>query len=208
MFISFEGIDFSGKSTQIALLQECLESEGKKVKVIREPGGGEIEEKIRDILLDKKNLQLTPEAEILLFSASRAQLVRKTILPALAEGFVVISDRFHDSTSAYQGYGRRLPIHVVNTINGFAIDGAVPAITFFIDIPVEMAKSRKLSMQRQQLDRIELMDDDFFNRVRNGYIELAKNDNRIKIIDGCLSKDKLHDSIKIELSKYGLCNEA
>ncbi len=208
MFISFEGIDFSGKSTQIALLKECLESNGNKVLVIREPGGGEIEEKIRDILLDKKNLGLTSEAEILLFSASRAQLVRKTIVPHLQSGYIVISDRFHDSTSAYQGYGRNLPLQVVNVINQFAIDGAVPAITFFIDIPVEKARERKQSQQSRGLDRIEIMDDEFFNRVRDGYLKLSLEDPRIKIMNGCLSKDELHANIKSELNKFGLCNEA
>lgn len=112
MFITFEGIDFSGKSTQIQLLKEHLTAKGRDVLVIREPGGGEIEEKIRTILLDKKNLEMTSETEILLFSASRAQLVRKTILPSLERGTIVISDRFHDSTTAYQGYGRQLPLEM------------------------------------------------------------------------------------------------
>src|ERR1035437_7478026 len=117
MFITFEGIDFCGKSTQVQLLQKYLENKGERVVIIREPGGTDISEKIRDILLDKKNFKMVTEAEIFLFSASRAQLVREKIRPFLDKGYYVISDRFHDSTTAYQGYGRGLPIESVEHIN-------------------------------------------------------------------------------------------
>lgn len=204
MFITFEGIDFSGKSTQIQLLKEHLTAKGRDVLVIREPGGGEIEEKIRTILLDKKNLEMTSETEILLFSASRAQLVRKTILPSLERGKIVISDRFHDSTTAYQGYGRQLPLEMVKKISEFAIQEAVPDITFFIDIPVEEARKRKLAHGQESLDRIENMNDDFYSRVRNGYLEIAKSESRFRVVNGCEKKDEVHAMIVNELQKAGL----
>ncbi|MBV6513253.1 MAG: Thymidylate kinase [Ignavibacteriaceae bacterium] len=204
MFITFEGIDFSGKSTQIQLLKEHLTAKGRDVLVIREPGGGEIEEKIRTILLDKKNLEMTSETEILLFSASRAQLVRKTILPSLERGTIVISDRFHDSTTAYQGYGRQLPLEMVKKISEFAIQEAVPDITFFIDIPVEEARKRKLAHGQESLDRIENMNDDFYSRVRNGYLEIAKSESRFRVVNGCEKKDEVHAMIVNELQKAGL----
>lgn len=204
MFITFEGIDFSGKSTQIQLLKEHLTAKGRDVLVIREPGGGEIEEKIRTILLDKKNLEMTSETEILLFSASRAQLVRKTILPSLERGTIVISDRFHDSTTAYQGYGRQIPLEMVKKISEFAIQEAVPDITFFIDIPVAEARKRKLAHGQESLDRIENMNDDFYSRVRNGYLEIAKSESRFRVVNGCEKKDEVHAMIVNELQKAGL----
>lgn len=204
MFITFEGIDFSGKSTQIQLLKEHLIKKGREVIVIREPGGGEIEEKIRTILLDKKNLEMTAETEILLFSASRAQLVRKTIIPALERGSIVISDRFHDSTTAYQGYGRLLPLDTVRKISEFAIRGAIPAITFFIDIPVEEAKRRKIVHGQETLDRIEKMDDEFFNRVRQGYLAIASEEKRFRVLNGCEKKEIVQEMILKELKEAGL----
>ena len=135
MFITFEGIDFCGKSTQVKLLKEFLESKGKTVKIIREPGGTEISEKIREILLDKKHLNLTIETEIFLFSASRAQLVREVIQPYLEKKYYVLSDRFHDSTTAYQGFGREIPLPIVEQINNLVIGKTIPDLTFFIDIP-------------------------------------------------------------------------
>ncbi|MCC6549593.1 MAG: dTMP kinase [Ignavibacteriaceae bacterium] len=206
MFITFEGIDFSGKSTQIKLLKDYITEKGKDVLVIREPGGGEIEEKIRNILLDKKNLEMTPETEILLFSASRAQLVRKTIIPALEKGTIVISDRFHDSTTAYQGYGRLLPLDTVLKISEFAIKGAIPDITFFIDIPVAEARKRKIEQGHDTLDRIEKMEDDFFGRVREGYLDIARKEKRFRILNGCEKKDDVHEMILKELMRTGLTN--
>ena len=134
MFITFEGIDFCGKSTQIELLKSYLLKNKKKVQVLREPGGTEISEKIRTMLLDKENSKMLMEAEFLLFSASRAQLVREKIRPYLDEGIYVISDRFHDSSTAYQGYGRRISIEVILSIHKLAIGNTIPDITFFIDI--------------------------------------------------------------------------
>ncbi len=143
MFITFEGIDFCGKSTQIELLKSYLLKKNKKVRVIREPGGTEISEKIRTILLDKENSKMFMETEFLLFSASRTQLVREKIKPYLDEGIYVISDRFHDSSTAYQGYGRGISIEVILSIHKLAIGNTIPDITFFIDIPVEVAEQRR-----------------------------------------------------------------
>lgn len=200
MFISFEGIDFCGKSTQVELLKEFLLSKNKKVKVIREPGGTEISEKIRDILLDKKNNAMVMETELLLFSASRAQLVREVIRPYLSMNYYVISDRFHDSSTAYQGYGRGLSIDSILKIHNVAIGTTIPDLTFFVDIPTSVALQRKQKKLNNQLDRIELSDDEFYNKVRNGYIELAKKESRFKIINGTESIDEIHKKIIYEIN--------
>ncbi len=126
MFITFEGIDFCGKSTQIELLKSYLLKNNKNVEVIREPGGTEISEKIRTMLLDKENSKMLMETEFLLFSASRSQLVREKIRPYLDEGIYVISDRFHDSSTAYQGYGRGISIEVILSIHKLAIGNTIP----------------------------------------------------------------------------------
>lgn len=200
MFISFEGIDFCGKSTQVELLKEFLLSKNKKVKVIREPGGTEISEKIRDILLDKKNNAMVMETELLLFSASRAQLVREVIRPYLSMNYYVISDRFHDSSTAYQGYGRGLSIDSILKIHNVAIGTTIPDLTFFVDIPTSVALQRKQKKLNDELDRIELSDDEFYNKVRNGYIELAKKESRFKIINGTESIDEIHKKIIYEIN--------
>ena len=202
MFITFEGIDFCGKSTQVILLQKYLENKGGKVSIIREPGGTEISEKIRDILLDKKNHKMVMEAEIFLFSASRAQLVREKIRPFLDEGYYVISDRFHDSTTAYQGYGRGLPIESVEHINHVAIDKTIPDITFVIDIPGEELTRRKKLKHRSELDRIEVSHNLFYDRVREGYLTIAKKEKRFRVIDGTKTIDEIHSIVINELSLF------
>ena len=166
MFITFEGIDFCGKSTQIELLKSYLLKKNKKVRVIREPGGTEISEKIRTMLLDKENSKMIMETEFLLFSASRAQLVREKIRPYLDQGIYVISDRFHDSSTAYQGYGRGISIEVILSIHNLAIGNTIPDVTFFLDIPVEVAEQRRQEKLSEHLDRIEISDMDFFSSRR------------------------------------------
>ena len=183
MFITFEGIDFSGKSTQIELLKDYLVEHNKKVEILREPGGTEISEKIRNILLDNKNDEMFAETELLLFSSSRAQLVREKIRPYLEKGIYVISDRFHDSSTAYQGYGRGVPLEIVNHVHSLAIGETIPDITFFIDIPVGIANERRKKKSKGKLDRIELSDTEFYNRVRNGYLEIAREEERFKVIE-------------------------
>lgn len=202
MFISFEGIDFSGKSTQVQLLQNYLLNKSKKVLLIREPGGTEISEKIRDILLDKKYYNMAIESEILLFSASRAQLVREKIRPFLNEGYYVISDRFHDSTTAYQGFGRGISIESVMHINRVAIENTIPDITFFIDIPVPVSVDRKNLKHKNELDRIEISQDHFYEKVRDGYLFIASQEKRFRVIDGTLNIADIHNIIVNELIQF------
>lgn len=199
MFITFEGIDFSGKSTQVELLKEYLVKQNKNVLLIREPGGTEISEKIREILLDKKNNAMVMETELLLFSASRAQLVREVIRPHLEKGYYVISDRFHDSSTAYQGFGRGLSVDAVINIHNLAIGNTIPDITFFIDIPNEVAIKRKQKVEHSSLDRIEVSDNSFYERVREGYLYLSKKEKRFKVIDGTQSIDSISEKIISEI---------
>jgi dTMP kinase len=201
MFLTFEGIDFCGKSTQVDLLKNYLVSTGKQVQIIREPGGTEISEKIRDILLDKQNHMMFMETEFLLFSASRAQLVREKIKPYLDKGYYVISDRFHDSSTAYQGFGRGIPYDQIVKVNQMAIGDNVPDITFFIDIPVEEAQRRKEVSKNIELDRIEISEDNFYSKVREGYYAIAEKDKRIKILNGMNSIESIHSSVKKEIEK-------
>ena len=200
MFITFEGIDFSGKSTQVELLRNYLINRNKKVEIIREPGGTEISERVRKILLDRTHNNMFMETEIFLFSACRAQLVREKIRHYLGKGIYVISDRFHDSTTAYQGFGRGLPLESVEHINQLAIGNTIPDITFFIDIPVEEAESRKMLKDNNNLDRIEVSNLEFFQRVREGYLFLAQKEKRFRIINGTEGVEDIHKSIVKEIA--------
>lgn len=202
MFISFEGIDFCGKSTQIELLKDYLEENKKKVEILREPGGTEISEKIRTLLLDNKNKKMFAETEFLLFSASRAQLVREKINPYLENGIYVISDRFFDSSTAYQGYGRGIPVDIVQVVHQLAIGNTLPDLTFFIDIPVGVANERKKKNLKGKLDRIELGDMDFYNKVRNGYLEIAQKEERFKVIDGTQTIQNINNQIISEFELF------
>jgi dTMP kinase len=199
MFITFEGIDFCGKSTQVELLKNYLTSNNKKVQILREPGGTEISEEIRKILLDKKHNKMEIETEILLFAASRAQIVREKIKPYLAEGFYVILDRFHDSTTAYQGYGRGIPVEIVKHINHLAVGSTLPDLTFYIDITVEEAEKRKIKDKHVELDRIENSEHQFYHKVRNGYLELAGKESRFRIINGTGAINEIHKEIIKEI---------
>ncbi len=201
MFITFEGLDFCGKSTQVEILKDYFESKEKKVVIIREPGGTEISEKIRDILLDKKNSEMSIESELLLFSSSRAQLVREKIIPLLNRGYYVISDRFHDSSIAYQGYGRGIAIESVMAIQNFAIDGAVPNITFFIDVPLDEIGRRRIKHGEDNLDRIELSENKFYQKVYDGYLELCNTQERVKLIDGTKNIEEVHQQILEEIKQ-------
>jgi dTMP kinase len=199
MFITFEGIDFCGKSTQVGLLRDYLLEQKKHVHLIREPGGTEISEKIREILLDKKNNAMVMETEIFLFSASRAQLVREVIRPYLQKGYYVISDRFHDSSTAYQGFGRGLSVDAILNIHNLAIGETIPDITFFIDIPNDVAIARKRNIAHSDLDRIEVSDNTFYERVREGYLYLSKKEKRFKVIDGTQSINQINVQIINEI---------
>jgi dTMP kinase len=195
MFITFEGLDFCGKSTQVELLKKHFEEKGKTVKIIREPGGVKISEKIRKILLDNENAEMFSETELLLFSASRAQLVREKIVSFLESDYVVISDRFHDSSIAYQGFGRGIDSKFVIDLQKFAIGNAVPDLTFFIDIPVTEVLKRKQKLVNTELDRIEVSESDFYEKVRKGYKYLFKNEERFKLINGLMTIDEVHHEI-------------
>ena len=199
MFITFEGIDFCGKSTQVQLLRDYLIEQKKEVLLIREPGGTGISEKIREILLDKKNNEMVMETEIFLFSASRAQLVKEVIRPHLQKGYYVISDRFHDSSTAYQGYGRGLSVDAILNIHNLAIGKTIPDITFFIDIPNDIAMVRKKNIAHSDLDRIEVSDNSFYERVRTGYLKLAESEKRFKVIDGTQNIKEINEQIINEI---------
>jgi len=184
LFITFEGSEGCGKSTQIALLADKLRRGGREPLLLREPGGTVAGESIRHLLQHApEGDALVPEAELLLFAASRAQLVREKILPALAAGRIVISDRFLDSTTVYQGVARRIAAEDTARINAFAVGGCLPDVTFVLDLDRPTSLDRMRSGKRQ-LDRIERESEDFFSAVRSGYLELAKhNPARVVLLD-------------------------
>jgi len=202
MFITFEGLDFCGKSTQVQLLGDYLKGKDNKVTILREPGGTRISEKIREILLDKENTEISIETELILFAASRAQLVNQVIIPALNENYYVILDRFYDSSIAYQAFGRKIPIAVVEEIQRFVIGKAVPDITFFLDIPIQEVIKRKSMVEKNALDRIESSNIDFYERVLEGYLYLTNKEKRIKKIDGTLTINEIHQIIINEIIQF------
>lgn len=194
-FISFEGIDYSGKTTQINLLQAFLQKKGYSVYVLREPGGTVISEKIRDILLDRNHHEMTERAEIFLYSAARVQLVSEKIIPLLKEGYFVIADRYVDSTTAYQGYGRGLDLEMVKQINSAATFGLLPGITFYMEIEPEQAQQRRLE-SGAGADRLEDSGIDFYRRVFNGYKELIRKEpDRFHVINAMQSVNSIHKEI-------------
>ncbi len=191
-FITFEGIDGCGKSTQVKMLVEKLEKLKMDVITIREPGGTRISESIRDILLYRNTHELSKRTEALLMTASRAQLTNEMILPALEKGTWVIADRYADSTLAYQGGGRKIDIESLEKLNQFATYDTVPDLTYFIDILPDEGVRR----QNTKLDRIEQAGIKFQSRVRDQYLKLAeKYSNRIIIINGQEDIDTIHNNI-------------
>jgi len=182
LFITFEGIDGCGKTTQVTALKNSLESKGTKVIVIREPGATLIGEKIRSILLDKANYGMSSETEVLLYEAARAQIVNEVIRPALRAGEVVICDRFYDSSVAYQGYARGLPLESIDFLNRFATGGLEPDLTFLLDLPAEAAWER-MNDREGVHDRLEIEGLGFMEKVRAGYLELAGKHARIIKLD-------------------------
>lgn len=191
--LSFEGSEGCGKSTQIDLLAAHLKAQGQTVEVMREPGGTAIGEQIRHLLQHSKEGQtLTPEAELLLFAASRAQLVREKVRPLLEAGVFVILDRFLDSTTVYQGIARGLPLASVQAINAFAVGGTLPDLTILLDLDTETAWSR-IHATGRELDRMENQPRAFFEKVRQGYLQLAQAEpTRIAILNADRSPNSIH----------------
>ncbi len=209
-FISFEGPEGSGKTTQARRLITRLEENGLEVVYTREPGGTPTGEAIREILQhDKTGDEISPKAEVLLFAASRAQLVSHVILPALERGAWVVCDRFADSTTAYQGYGRGFEVEQMIAINQFAIGNAVPDKTILLDLDPNNGFKRvaqRLLKNSDTLDRIESEARSFHERVRNGYIELAgKWPERFRIIDASRDEDTVFEDIRrIVRDEFGI----
>ncbi len=200
VFITFEGTEGCGKSTQVRLLAERLTALGHRVRTPREPGGTPVGEEIRHTLKHSPNNHaMTAEAELLLMNASRAQLVREVIRPALEAGEIVVCDRFYDSTTAYQGHGRQLDLEAVRAIIEFAVGGTKPDLTLFLQVPPEVSAARLQSRQSALppvRDRIEEADQDFFERVAQGFSIIAAGEpQRVKVIPGAQPAEAVSDAI-------------
>ena len=196
IFITFEGIDGSGKTTQIELLNSFLKQSGFDVVLAREPGGTDIGDKIRKILLDSKNIQMSYRAETLLFLASRAELVSKVIKPSLNQGKIIICDRFFDSTIAYQGIARQLGAEKILDMSLWATENIIPDLTFLLSIDVWECENR-IKNGKKKKDRIEKEEIDFKSKIREGYMQLAgKNKERFVIVDGCLDIEGVFAVVK------------
>ena len=201
MFITLEGPEGSGKTTQAYLLAEYLKEKGVDLVLSREPGGTSIGDKIRDILHDPANTEMFPWAEVLLYSASRAQLVAQTIRPSLEAGKVVVCDRYADSTMAYQGYGRGLDLKALRELTQLATGGLTPDLTLYIDIQPELGLERRLS-GGDEWNRLDQETLDFHRRVRSGYLELiAMAPERWVTVDGSPSIDEVHRAVRSIVDK-------
>ncbi len=201
MIITFEGIEGSGKSTQINRFKEALEKKQIDFICLREPGGTLLSEEIRNVLLNK-DFEISSLAELFLFEASRCELVKKVISPAIRENKLVIIDRFTDSTIAYQGYGRGIPLKIINFMNNLATEGISIDRTYLLDAPVNLLEERNKNKIK---DRIEREDGDFHKRIRDGFLKIArKNKERILKINALLNEDEIHQIILSDFLKiYG-----
>lgn len=196
LFITFEGADGCGKTTQLNLLKEYLINKNFDVLVTREPGAKGLGEKLRDILLNYDG-EVSNRCESFLFLADRAQHIDTIVKPALSKGQIILCDRHTDSTVAYQGYGRGIDIEQINKLNHIATDGLKPDLTLVFDIDIDTSMSRVGA----EKDRMESAGNDFFNRVRNGYLEIAKNEpQRVKVIDATKPIDKVFESVLKEFN--------
>jgi len=211
-FITLEGSEGCGKSTQLELLVRRLRALGYRVRSVREPGGTPIGEEIRHTLKhSQSNAAMTPEAELLLMNASRAQLVREVIRPALAAGEVVVCDRFYDSTTAYQGYGRGLDLKMVQTIVEVAVEDTRPTLTVLLTVTPEISELRRVMRQSTlpfMRDRIEEADQEFFRRVELGFVAIAAAEpDRFRVVDasGTIESvgDRVWDLVRPALPKIG-----
>lgn len=195
--ISFEGSEGSGKSTQITRLAAHLQKIGREVVATREPGGTEIGEQIRNIIVhNSRGDEMCPETELLLFTAARAQVVREVIAPALHRGAVVLSDRYLDSSTVYQGIARNLAPGPVSEINQFAVGNIMPDLTIVIDVPTEVSLARIRQRASDLPDRMERENISFYTKVREGYLLLAKQwPGRVVVLDGTLTPDQLDQKV-------------
>ena len=205
-FITFEGGEGCGKSTQIKRLKEALEKEGVEVLLTREPGGTWLSEEIRHLIKDQETDAPCDRSELLLFLAARAQLVKNVIRPALETGKWVLSDRFSDSTLAYQGYGRGLPLDDLRQMNDFACEGLKPDLTLLLDVDSEVARARMRSREAATdttADRIERAGDEFHARLRAGFAELAKSEpDRIVTIDANGTQDEVWELVWKSMGRF------
>lgn len=204
MFISIEGPEGAGKTSVIGIVSERLKAEGKKVLVTREPGGIKISEAIREVILNNENVEMDGKTEALLYAAARRQHLVEKVIPALKEGYIVLCDRFIDSSLAYQGYARGLGIDEVFKINEFAIEGMMPDLTIFFDIAPEEGLARVLNNKERELNRLDKEKLSFHKRVYEGYEQVIQRyENRIKRTDASLSKEEVIENVyKIIASQF------
>ena len=201
--ISFEGSEGSGKSTQISRLVERFQKIGREIVATREPGGTEIGEQIRNIIVhNSKGDEMCPETELLLFTAARAQVVREVISPALKRGAIVVSDRYLDSSTVYQGIARNLAPGPVSAINLFAVGTVMPDLTVVIDVPTDVSLARIRQRASDLPDRMERVNISFYEKVREGYLLLAKQwPERVVVLDGTQTADALEKKVWAEVQK-------
>lgn len=199
MLITFEGIDGSGKSTQIQLLKQQLNDRGLSLRVFREPGGTNLSEEIRDLLLNQ-DIDIQPLAETFLFSAARTQLITEKVKPLLQENVVVILDRYYDSTVAYQGYGRSAAsLCELHKINEMATYNLQPDITFYLKLSLDQAENRSIGGVK---DRIERSGKQFYQKVIQGFDQLAKEEERVVVVDGSKEPENIHQFIMNQMQKH------
>jgi dTMP kinase len=201
LFITFEGVEGSGKTTQIQRLKKYLTQRGIPCKVTREPGGCPIGEKVRKILLNPDHREMVPMSELLLYEAARAQHVNDMIKPFLKKGGVILCDRFNDATLAYQGYGRRIDLRWIERLNHLSSQGIRPDVTFLLDCPSDVGLKRALQRNRElkqeREERFEKEEIQFHRRVRKGYLAIAKKEpRRVKVIDTRQGEDKVFNKIR------------
>ena len=197
LFITFEGIDGSGKSTQIELVYKYLTGLGYSARLLREPGSTAVSERIREILLDR-TIDMADETELLLYEAARSEITRKEIAPAIQKGSIVLCDRFFDSTTAYQGYGRKLDVPMVRRLHRIAAGEFVPDLTFLFDVDLKTAINRR----GQKVDRLESQSAAFFDRVRRGFLEIARKERkRFRVIDATQSVDRVFQAVSKHLTR-------
>jgi dTMP kinase len=207
LFVTFEGPDGSGKTTQLKKLAVMLQQAGHTVIVTREPGGTSISDQVRSIVLSPDNSAMIGQTEVLLYAASRAQHVHEKIIPALIAGHIVLCDRFIDASVAYQAYGSGMEVSEVKAINQFASSGLKPHRTYMVEVPVEVSQQRLLQRDQSEfhlaLDRIEQKGSEYHNRVREAFLEIAeKESNRVCLINGNRSEDEIFTDIQSDFQQF------